>query len=530
MLRKTSTTEAFNHDGPSKLGLTDKDQEDIRWAYEEISRNLNKSLSLGKVRIQPSPTKVANHCLLTDSAGDPRFSVEQVAAVLSALPQVPVPKQQVTQWSVDITPVHGAQAPLSQAETLSRTAASTGRTTQHLSRASASATTLQEQFLNVNVGSTAQALFVTVSVSEYTSVDEVIAQLPPHCKTGYLAYVHPDNGQNFLIRDDTLLHQVISNKWACVFQSVPHSPARPESPATTLLSRQLFQPVSSPELSTDPPESLDRVNKLQSYEITLQRSIAEVVTEAIRKQPLGKTYPLQARTVSETVKALNLLSKRWDTIVHTAQSRRDSVSLRQRLHWFLGKVLDLMDPVLFKKWSTQAPRELREVETYSSWAEFQQQLFRLIASEVRVPPEDLLADLPGLMGSVMDYSDITYFVATLNDFRFAGHEFLRLRGAPESARETVDKHVRRYLLTTLVTSATEALHSQLASIPEWRATVEPFYQAQKFPPVEAYPLDTLLDALLERAQTRPSAHWHADFLLPRSTALVRARWAEVRPR
>ncbi len=477
MFRKTPNKTLPSTAGAPLAGVTEDDLVEIQQAYEQITHGLNQERSRGEGRILPTPARVANHRFLALDSGAPRFSVAQVEFAL----QSPPPAQSIdaTQWSIEITPVQGASVKADATTVVQPTKdCNSGRLE--------SVQSCLVQILSVTVDAGDDILHVPITVSATTSVEEVKAKLQSHCGDGYLTFTNPNTGQKTLIVDDDILQEVIRNQWVCAFRTdtgrtFRQPPRRPleslDEPTADQVVRRLF---TSDDPNTPDKELLDltdRVSKLHAYELNLQRSIRELVAAALAKQPLGKPFPIQARMVSELVKTLTILTQRWEAIEGTAKERRDAVKIEKRLHWFLAAILDHMDPELTKKWATQTKPALRLVESYSSWGQFKHVVFGLMACDISSHPEDLLRDLPALMGPISDYSDISIFVATLNDYRIAGHEFVRLRNAPEANIIIVDKYVLRYVVDALSATAIDALQVEPAGFSDCRATADRVFRA-----------------------------------------------------
>jgi len=249
--------------------------------------------------------------------------------------------------------------------------------------------------------------------------------------------------------------------------------------------------------------------KLHAYELTVQKSIRDVVTHTIPTKLLRMPRSSPAATVCAAVHVLTRLNAKWLEIERAVPEGGDAIPSTKRLHWFLAAILDHMDPALTQKWIIQMPTTRREVHSYADWPTFQQNLGALLATEVHGRPEDLLHDIDTMMGPVANYPNVATFLANLQEFRVAGQEFVRLRQAPATDRD-VDRHILAYLAARLTDTARAALSDMLALQPSWRSTADAFY-TEKYPPLEAYPLDSLLQALHERGLHRKGLNWTHDF-------------------
>ena len=323
--------------------LTHDEQMEIQKVSVETVEHINKERRRGEQLMTPSPAKVANHRLLLDSEGNPKFSVEQVTFALGS------GRVNATKWSVEITPVHNAPERV-DADTvlLSAQSANSGQAT--------SPAVPQNHILYVEVESMG-GVQLPINVREYPSITEVQKYLRSNCGEGHITFVHPISQAKTLLIDDKLFRQVLENQWPCTFGPLRHlSPvqgrelgSQQNAPTADTVSRCLFGRDSSQSAGTEHHNNTQWAGKLHAYELSLQKYIRDTVGVALAAQPLGKSFPLQARTVSETLKSLRLLSKRWGSIEAKAQEMQDVVPIAQRLHCFLDAIVDHMDPTLRTK-------------------------------------------------------------------------------------------------------------------------------------------------------------------------------------
>jgi len=484
--------------------------QEIHNVYQLLQKEQPKKSSTMPI----SPQRIANHFLLLDRQTlEPRFSPSQIEAAL----QTPISttaayRGEVGKSAKEIIEVASVWAPTPVAN--------------DTTKAEINATPRLSSAFLVSIEDSPDGEYqINVPITNDSSVCQILQYVQRYCGQGKLMYRDPSHPARLLVTEDQTLQNFLVPQREWFFRvntnmrgdsSGASQPGVRASGVTTFQSaqvesprRQLFPRAEDPPSDTPTRDKLTQAAKLQTYELTLQKSIREVVHRTIPDKGFGTQHQSAAATVCAAVHVVTKLNAKWLELEQDAQERGDGVPLRKRLQWFLAAILDQMDPALSRKWIIQSPAARREVNYYADWSTFQRTLGELLATEVHVCPEDLLSDLDAMMGPIAGQPNVATFLATLQEFRVAGHEFVRLRQSMATDRE-VDRHVGEYLLNRLTDTARTALSDMLALQPAWRSTVPAFF-TEKYPPLEAYPLDTLLQAVQERGLHRQGLAWTQDF-------------------
>ena len=383
---------------------------------------------------------------------------------------------------------------------------------------------------------------ILVPISLTTTVAEVITRvqqnLGEHTSSAYLTFLPPTSTQPVLLLATDSIHAALGEQRCCTFivrtqpdgqraaaagSSDPAWHCEDLTPAPLSRTLQFDTPAprvdgsaATPTELYAPPSgqlatlSISQASKLHQFESVIQRAMKEAVDSVLdASSPFGSNKPPLARTILSVVLDLAKLQDKWLDIESHVRAAADGIPLSRRLEWFIEHILSRMDTTLRLKWSTQPQLETRKAKSYATWAQFQTQVIELVSRDFPNRPETIIHTLPELLQPLSAYHDMRHFVAKLRELWQASRTFVLLRQGTATAADQVDTYVAEYVISLLRSDIVHDLQFQLSL----HHTAKAGLSLENFsvPQLRAYPVETILEVLMGRAQSRAEAQWAADF-------------------